>query len=255
MSERQTPAALRRVAQRLLPLLDLTSLNDGDDEAAIRKLCTQAQTPAGNVAAVCIWPRFIATAKHALENKAIPVAVVTNFPSGTADPEAAAAETAAAVAAGADEIDVVYPYRALLAGDRKLGVALVRACRQACGRTALLKVILETGQLGGLVRSAAEAAIEGGADFLKTSTGKTQPGASLDAAATMLAVIAEARRNRLWIGFKASGGIRTLSDAQPYLALYDRVLGEGAASAANFRIGASSLLKDVLLALGLPVEE
>src|ERR1700680_4467019 len=119
------------LARQLLPLIDLTSLNAADDEAAIRRLASLACTPAGNVAAVCIWPRFIPVARAALHGTGIAIAVVTNFPDGAGSVETAANETAAAVKAGADEIDVVFPYRALLSGDADTGLALVRACREA----------------------------------------------------------------------------------------------------------------------------
>jgi deoxyribose-phosphate aldolase len=249
-------ANLRRIAQRLLPLIDLTSLNDTDDAGIIERLCARSRTPAGNVAAVCIHAQHIPVAKRALVGTDVPIATVTNFPAGAANPDAAAAETAAAVALGADEVDVVFPYRALIAGDRAIGREFVRAVKAACGPKVLLKVILETGQLKApaLIRAAAEIAIEGGADFIKTSTGKTQPGASLEAAQVMLDVIAAARARRRWVGFKASGGVRTVSEAQAYLALADKVLGDGFASAANFRIGASALLDDVLICLGLASE-
>jgi deoxyribose-phosphate aldolase len=248
---------LRRVAQRLLPLLDLTDLDPAEDTLTMRRLCARARTPAGNVAALCIAPRFLPIAKAALAGSAVPVAVAVNFPDGMGAPDDVIAELAAAIAVGADEIDLVLPYRALLAGDRAALVTLTRAARAACGRKVLLKTILETGQLAtpALIRSACEAAIEGGADFLETSTGISQPGATPEAAAVVLNVIAEAQRRRRWVGFKAAGGIRSLSEAQPLLALYDRILGEGAASAAGFRIGGDALLNDVLLALGLPVEE
>ncbi|HEV2678845.1 MAG TPA: deoxyribose-phosphate aldolase [Aliidongia sp.] len=252
-SDPYSPANLRRIAQRLLPLIDLTSLNDGDDAAAIESLCARARTPAGNVAAVCIHAPHIPVAKRALAGSDVPIATVTNFPAGAADIRAAEAETAAAVALGADEVDVVFPYTALIVGDRTVGLDLVRAAKAVCGPNVLLKVILETGQLKtpALIRAASDIAIAGGADFIKTSTGKTQPGASLQAAQVMLDAIAVARGQRRWVGFKASGGVRTVSEAQAYLALADRVLGDGFASAATFRVGASALLDDVLICLGL----
>jgi len=156
-------------ARRLVSMMDLTSLNEGDDSAAVERLAKLAVSPAGRVAALCIWPRFIGVARAALCGCTVPVAAVTNFPDGTAGPEAAAAETAAAVGAGADEVDLVFPYPALLAGDSEAGAVLMRLCRAACG-TRLLKVILETGQLATpeLIRRAADLAIDGGADFLKT---------------------------------------------------------------------------------------
>jgi deoxyribose-phosphate aldolase len=252
-SDPHTPANLRRIAQRLLPLIDLTSLNDGDDAAVIERLCARARTQAGNVAAVCIHAPHIPVAKRALAGADVPIATVTNFPAGSADVAAATEETAAAVSLGADEVDVVFPYKALIDGDRDVGLQLVKASKAACGGKALLKVILETGQLKTpqLIRAASEIAIAGGADFIKTSTGKTQPGATLEAAEVMLSAISTARGERRWVGFKASGGVRTVSEAQAYLALADRILGDGFASAATFRVGASALLDDVLICLGL----
>jgi deoxyribose-phosphate aldolase len=242
---------MSELARQLLALIDLTSLNAADDEAAIRRLASLASTPAGNVAAVCIWPRFIPVARAALRETGIAIATVTNFPDGAGEVEAAANETAAAVDAGADEVDVVFPYHALLSGDAETGLALVRACREACGDRVLLKVILETGRLHSTdqIRRAAEIAVEGGADFLKTSTGKTQPGATPQAAAVLLEVIAEARGRGREVGLKPSGGIGTIADAHGYLALYERRLGSGSATAARFRIGASSLMNEVLAAL------
>lgn len=240
------------LARRLLGLIDLTSLNPTDDDASVSTLAALASTPAGRVAALCIWPRFIAVGKRVLNGTGVPIAVVTNFPAGASDIAAATAETAAAVKDGADEVDVVFPYRAMLSGDDAAGLALVRACRAACGSRALLKVILETGQLGSAeqIRRAAELAIEGGAHFIKTSTGKTQPGATLQAAEVMIDAIAAAQARGLSVGLKVSGGIGSLADAQAYLELYERRFGVGSATAATFRIGASSLIKPVLAALG-----
>lgn len=241
------------LAQRLLGLIDLTSLNATDDDASVRKVAALASTPAGRVAALCIWPRFIALGRKMLQDTGVPIAVVTNFPAGDGDVTQAVAETAAAIKDGADEIDVVLPYRALLAGDEATGLALVRACRQACGSEVLLKVILETGQLGSVehIRRAAELAVDGGAHFIKTSTGKTQPGATLQAAEVMIDVIAAAKARGVSVGLKVSGGVGSMADAQAYLELYEKRFGAGSATAATFRIGASSLIKPVLAALGL----
>jgi len=233
-----SPSTLRRLAQRLLPLLDLTGTDV--DEAGVRRLCARARTPAGNVAAVCVPPRFVPLAKDLLEGSAVPVSAL-----------------AAEIVAGADEIDLALPFELLRDGDRMAISAPIAAVRAAGGRKVLVKVVLETGKLAdpARIRAAAEAAIDGGADMLVTASEAAQPGASAEAAHILLKLIAEWQRRHRWIGFKAAGGLRTLSDAQPYLALYDRVLGEGSASAAGFRIGGDALLNDVLLALGLPVEE
>lgn len=235
------------VARRLISLTDLTSLNESDDAASVRALSLLALSSPVNPAAVCIWARGIPVALDVLRGSGIPVCAVANFPGGAADIESAVAETAAAVAAGAVEVDVVFPYRALLAGDALPGLGLVRGCRAACEERALLKVILETGQLAsaGNIRLAAEVAIDGGAHFLKTSTGKTQPAATPEAAAVLLDVIAAAGRP---VGFKASGGIRTIDDAVVYLTLYEERFGSGSASPGNFRIGASALFRELLAA-------
>jgi deoxyribose-phosphate aldolase len=245
MTETAKDAAL---ARRLLGMLDLTTLNDGDDGAVIRALAATAATPAGHVAALCTWSRLIGDALTCLAGTGVPVAAVANFPAGAPQVEPAAAESARAVAAGAAEVDVVFPWRAFLAGDRDTPLALVRACHEACVQGARLKVILETGQLGSAahIREAADIAILGGAHFLKTSTGKTQPGATLTAAQVVMDAIAHARTRGIRVGFKASGGIRTIADATGYLALYEERFGPGSAGPEVFRIGASQLVHELL---------
>ncbi|MET1081357.1 MAG: deoxyribose-phosphate aldolase [Pseudomonas sp.] len=242
----------RLVAQQAIGLLDLTSLNADDTDERIRALCRRALSPAGAVAAVCVYPRFVALARQTLDSLGgtqVRVATVTNFPAGAADVQGAAEETLAAVLAGADEVDVVYPYTALRRGDRQVGRDLVRACKQACGERALLKVILETGELAEpeLIRQASLDAIDAGADFIKTSTGKVTVNASEHAARLMLAAIAE-RGGR--VGFKPAGGIRTLADAKTYIQLAGDALGADWVSAAHLRLGASSLLDELLTHLG-----
>jgi deoxyribose-phosphate aldolase len=235
-------------ARRIVSLMDLTSLNETDDEAAIVRLSGLAVSRVGTVAAVCTWAQFMRVARNALRGTRVRVAAVANFPAGMATVEQAAAETAAAIADGADEVDVVFPYRALLAGDAASGLALVQRCRNACGDRALLKVILETGQLGSpdTVRRAAEIAVSGGAHFLKTSTGKTLPGATPEAAAVLLDVIAQSRTSGRGVGLKVSGGIRRFADARDFLDQYELRFGTGSATPANFRIGASTLIGDLL---------
>ena len=251
MTDATFTTRMASVARRVLSLTDLTSLNESDDEQSTQKLLKLASTAAGKVAAVCIWPRFIPLAQPVLKDTGIALAVVANFPAGATDAHSAAAETAAAVAAGANEIDVVFPYRALLSGDEKAGAALVHACREACGKQALLKVILETGQLLSEkhIRRAAEIATDAGAHFLKTSTGKTQPGATVEAVSVLLDVIALYEKRRSKVGLKISGGVRTIEQARTYLDLYEDRFGVGSANAANFRIGASSLVNDILTVL------
>ncbi len=216
---------LIETARRALRLMDLTSLNDGDTDDSIRSLAASATTPFGTPAALCVYPRFLATAKAALAGHglSLPVAVVANFPAGEPNPEQAAAETASAVTAGADEIDVVFPYRALKAGDAETGRRLAAQCRAAAGDK-VLKIIIESGELHApaLIRRASEIAIEAGADFIRTSTGKVPVNATLEAAEIMLQTIRDSGRP---VGFKAAGGVRCAADAAPYLALADRIMG------------------------------
>lgn len=226
-------------AARALALLDLTDLSDDASEAGTLALCRKALAPPGAVAAICIWPRFVASARAVLAGAPLRIATVVNFPAGGTDIAAVTAETEAALAAGADEIDLVLPWRAFLAGDTQTARDMVAAVRQACGASTL-KVILETGEYPDLaaVKAASELAIAAGADFIKTSTGKTAHSASLPAVQVMLDVIKAAGRP---VGLKPSGGIRTLADSQAYLALADATMGPGWATAKTFRFGASGL--------------
>jgi deoxyribose-phosphate aldolase len=235
------------VARRALVCLDLTDLDPDSDAEAIDDLCTRAQTPHGFVAAVCVWPRLADRAAEALNRTGIKVATVVNFPGGDGAPADAAAEAEEALANGADEIDVVVPYRRLSAGEPEAVTELVAAVRKASGH-ATLKAILETGALtdAGEIALASERALEGGADFLKTSTGKIAAGAAPDAAETILETI---RRLGSGAGLKVSGGVRTVADAGTYLDLADRVMGTGWAGPKHFRIGASGLLSALLAEL------
>ena len=233
------------LARLALACLDLTSLNNADTEADIATLCERAAGPHGTVAAVCVWPRLARFARdHAAAT--IAVAAVANFPDGSSDIERALRDTGEIVQAGAQEVDVVLPYRALLAGDEKACTALLHAVRRA-SEGLLLKVILETGEMRepALMQRAAHLALDAGADFLKTSTGKTPVSATPQAAETLLRAIRDEARTGSLIGFKASGGVRTVAEAAVYIGLVEAVLGAGALVPARFRIGASSLLTDI----------
>jgi len=233
-----------------LRCLDLTSLNDADDEAAIARLCQRAQGVHGAVAAVCVWPRFAGLARSLLPPQ-IAVAAAANFPAGGSDIDAALHDVQQIVAAGAQEVDVVLPWRALRGGDSAAAEALLRAVRQACPGLRL-KVILETGELQdeALITRAAVLALDAGADMLKTSTGKTPHGASLPAAEAMLRCISAHPTARGRAGLKVSGGIRRVADVLPYLTLCRSLLGEAALQPQRLRIGASSLLDDIEAVLG-----
>lgn len=233
-------------ARLALSLMDLTTLNDDDTRDTVRALCAQADSSAGSVAAVCVYPRFVPDARKALAAAGAPqvrVATVANFPHGDDDIAIAVAETRAAIAYGADEVDVVFPWRALLAGNARVGAELVAACKAACdGR--LLKVIIESGELASpvAIRQASEIALAAGADFLKTSTGKVQVNATPEAARIMLQAIRDSGRDA---GFKAAGGVRTLADAAVYLQLARDIMGENWLTPAHFRFGASGLLANL----------
>jgi deoxyribose-phosphate aldolase len=181
----------------------------------------------------------------------IRVAAVANFPAGGDDIDAVLREVHQIVAAGAQEVDVVLPWRALLAGDAAAARTLLVAVRSACARQ-VLKVILETGELrdAAVIEHASRLAIGAGADFLKTSTGKVPVGATLAAAEAMLQAIASNGTARERVGLKLSGGLRRVADLLPYLALVERTLGAAALQPGRLRIGASSLLDDIEAVLG-----
>jgi deoxyribose-phosphate aldolase len=235
---------LQRRARQALACLDLTSLNEQDSDADIERLCERAQSPQGPVAAVCVWPRFVALARRRLPAH-IGVAAVANFPDGSSDIARAVADTHTIVQAGGNEVDVVAPYRALDAAPK-----LLQAVRAACPGLRL-KVILETGELPdeATIDRACRIALDAGADFLKTSTGKVEVNATLGAADRLLYAIASSAKARGHVGFKPAGGIRTVGDAAAYMALVEQHLGTEAVNPQRFRIGASGLLEDILAVL------
>jgi len=234
---------LKAAARTALACLDLTSLNDGDTAADIDALCHRAQTPHGPVAAVCVWPRFVAQARAALP-AAIKVAAVANFPGGALDLQRALADVAEIAQAGGDEVDVVLPWQALLAGQSTEVAEFLSEVRFA-SRPLTLKVIIESGELATAERiaEATRLALAAGADFVKTSTGKTKVGATPAAAATMLKEIAASGLSAA--GFKASGGVRSVLDAAGYIAQAEAALGAGALNPQRLRFGASGLLTDI----------
>ncbi|RFF26864.1 MULTISPECIES: deoxyribose-phosphate aldolase [unclassified Wenzhouxiangella] len=239
------------IAQLALRLMDLTRLEADDDESAVRSLCRRAGTPFGPVAAVCVYPRFIHVAQDVLSEEKLAgrvrVATVVNFPGGSERPDRVIAEIREALEAGADEIDLVFPWRSLREGDAEAGRKLVMAARKACGEH-LLKVILETGELADaqLIRKAAEIAVEAGADFLKTSTGKVPVNATPEAARILLETIHDSGAE---VGCKVSGGIRTAGQAREYLEIAAGIMGKNWITPEHFRFGASGLLDDLLATL------
>jgi len=227
-------------ARQALACLDLTSLNEADTAADISALCARAQSPFGPVAAVCVWPRFVAQARALLPID-IKVAAVANFPDGSLDLARVLAEIREIAEAGGDEIDVVLPYRALMQGRFSECAEFLAEVRHAT-RPLTLKVIIESGELKttALIAEATRLALMAGADFVKTSSGKTPVSATPKAARVMLAEIKASGLPAA--GFKASGGIRTVADAAVYLALLP---SDEARRPRCFRFGASSLLNDI----------
>ena len=238
--------SLTAVAQQTLGLIDLTTLNDNDTNETVIELCKKAKTDFGSVPAICIFRQFIPAAKqYFAENKLnVKIATVTNFPHGGADLELALRETQEAIDLGADEVDIVFPYQALIAGNDQIGAEMVKRAKQICG-TKTLKVIIESGVLSNpkLIEQASDICIANGADFIKTSTGKVAVNATLEATEIMLNSI---KKNNKPCGFKAAGGIRSVAEAKEYLELTARIMGKDWINANNFRFGASSILTDVL---------
>ena len=235
------------LARHALSLLDLTDLSDQASETGVVQLCARAVAPPGPVAAICIWPQFVKVARQTLKASPVRIATVVNFPAGGTDCGLIGGDIKEAIADGADEIDLVLPWRAFLAGDVATATDMVAEARAAC-HDRILKVILETGEYPdqAAIRAASDLAIGSGADFIKTSTGKTRTSATPDAARTMLEAIAAAGRP---VGLKPSGGLRTLADARTYLALAEATMGTGWTTPATFRFGASGLhgvLADVI---------
>jgi len=241
-------AALKGVAGRVLPLIDLTSLGNDDTVDDVDEICQNAVTPFGSVAAVCVWPWFVERATKLLSSAGVPVAGVANFPDGADDPRRSVADALEVVQGGGAEVDVVYPWKRLIEDGRTSGSSLVQQVRDALPADTVLKVILETGELAdpGLIRTAALHAIDEGADFLKTSTGKTAHSATPEAVRLLCEIVAKADRP---IGIKVSGGVRSVEDVAPYLDIADAELGAEWVGPNSFRIGASSLLDDVLTLL------
>jgi deoxyribose-phosphate aldolase len=254
LATRSVKASAKRQALDLaISMIDLTTLEGQDTPGKVRAMCAKARQPgfgAPPAAAVCVYPDLVPVAVPAVVGSGVRVAsVATAFPSGRAAREVKLADVKSAVAAGADEVDMVIDRGAFLSG-RYLAVhEEILAVKSCCG-DAHLKVILETGELGTLdnVRRASWLAMLAGADFIKTSTGKVAPAATLPVTLVMLEAVRDflavsGRR----VGVKPAGGIRSAKDAIRYLVLVYEIAGEAWLDARFFRIGASSLLNDLLM--------
>ena len=241
-----------------ISMMDLTTLDAKDTPGKVRQLCAKALRPHDKlnyvppVAAVCVYPNMVAIAKKELEGSKVKVAsVATAFPSGMSTKKIKIDETKFAVNEGADEIDMVISRGKFLAGEYNFVFDEIAAIKEACG-DAHLKVILETGELSTLdnVRKASDIAMYAGADFIKTSTGKIQPAATLPVTLVMFEAIKDFYFNEgKMIGMKPAGGIATAKIAMQYLVVLRETLGEAWMNADWFRFGASSLANDVLMQL------
>ena len=239
-----------------LSMIDLTTLEGKDSEGKVKQLCYKAShlhyKPPGlpNVAAICVSPTMVPIAKKELEGTGINVAsVATAFPSGMANINAKLDEVKSVVDAGADEVDMVISRGRFLNGDYEYVSDEISQVKDACGK-AHLKVILETGELVTLdnVRLASDIAMEAGADFIKTSTGKVSPAATPPVVLTMLEAIRDFQiKTGKKIGMKPAGGIGTAKQAIQYLVMIKETLGDDWLSPNLFRFGASSLANDILM--------
>jgi deoxyribose-phosphate aldolase len=242
-------------------MVDLTTLEGADTPGKVRALASKAMRPdpadpdCPSVAAVCVYPDMVATVKETLGSSGVHIAAVaTAFPSGRAALDIKLADTADAVEAGADEIDMVIDRGAFLSGRYQQVydeiVAVKAACARPNGESAHLKVIFETGELQTYdnVRRASWLAMMAGADFIKTSTGKVQPAATLPVTMIMLEAVRDFREQTgRMIGVKPAGGIRTSKDAIKYLVMVNEVAGPDWLDPDWFRFGASTLLNDLLM--------
>lgn len=246
----------RRGLELVAAMIDLTTLEGMDSPGKVRSLCRKAVRPLPgvasfpSVAAVCVYPDLVATAVEAVAGSSVQVAsVATAFPAGRSSMAVKLADTREAVAAGATEIDMVIDRGAFLAGHHGHVFDEVRRVKEACG-DAHLKVILETGELRTYdnVRKALRISMLGGADFVKTSTGKVSPASTMPVVLLMLEAVRDHYlETGVRIGVKAAGGIRAAKDALRYLVMVNETCGDGWMDPAWFRFGASSLLNDVLM--------
>jgi deoxyribose-phosphate aldolase len=256
LGQRSIKTTAKREGIRLaVSMLDLTTLEGADTPGKVRHLCAKAVCPAPampevpSCAAVCVYPSLVGVAREALDGTGVRAAsVATAFPSGQASLEVKLQETEDALAAGADEIDMVISRAAFLSGDDTRVMEEIVRVKEVCGDVHL-KVILETAELGSYehVRHASLLAMEAGADFIKTSTGKAASGATPGVTLVMLEAIRDyAERSGRPVGMKAAGGVSNSKAALHRLVLVKETLGDEWLTPERFRLGASSLLNDLL---------
>lgn len=267
-TKRSIKTSMKEAGLRIaISMVDLTTLEGKDSPQKVRSLCAKAVKPDAkdptipHVGAICVYPELVEVAYEALAGSGVHLAsVATGFPSGQYPIDLRLEDVRRAIESGADEIDMVISRGALLAGEDERVHAEIRAVKDVCtntrtpdGQTAHLKVILETGELEtyDLVRWASDLAIDAGADFIKTSTGKIAPAATMGVTLVMLEAIREHYlRTGVRIGMKPAGGIKTAKQSLHYLVMVKETLGDDWLTPDLFRFGASSLLNDLLMQLG-----
>lgn len=230
--------------QKIVSLMDLTQLGESDTDADIIKLCAKAKNSLGEVAAICVYKQFVPVVKKTLGND-FKVATVINFPKGNGSVEDVVLEAKEAISLGADEIDLVIDYNEYIQkGHSQKSCDMIEKVKNVC-QDRILKVIIESGELDedNLISKASHDAIVNGANFVKTSTGKTPNGASLEAAKVILESIKDSGYQ---VGFKASGGIRDEAQAIGYIKLAEEIMSKNYVVADTFRFGVSGLLDNLL---------
>jgi deoxyribose-phosphate aldolase len=246
----QTNINFKEVAKLVLPLIDLASLNATDDDAKIKELCDQAVTQAGAVSSVYVYPSFVKLAKNLLKAKDVKVGTVVNFPNGDEPVKNVIYEIENAISNGADEIDIVWPYKAYLSGFELNAKTFIKSCRSQCDfGNVSLTVILEAGIIKDpeQIFLASCLVADSGADFIKTSTGKINEGSSLEAVASILLAIRSTGLTS--VGVKVSGGIKTIYQVAKYFQVIKYLMGSEWISKNTVRFSENNLLTEALEAL------
>ncbi len=241
------------LVRQAIGLFELMALTVDDTEARITGLCQRAMTPFGPIAAVYVLPRFVLLARTTLDRLGMPgvnVISLVNFPYASSGLQVTVSEARSSVIAGADEVDLVFPFHGLLGGDAQTGMDMVAACRVECGQRASLTVTLEVSDLRDpqLIRDACHSVIACGADFIKTNTGKLGGAPTPQAVRIMLQAIAEVGGQ---VGLKCCGGLRTFAETRQFMGMARDRFGPQWLSAQRVRLTGSSLLDDLLLQLGV----
>lgn len=234
----------RSVARRAISLIEHTDLEPTATATSVDRLCSEAVTAYGSVAAVSVLPRHVSRARKALAGTGVRVVTAVNFPRGEDELDEILAEAGKAIVDGVDELELVLAYRSFLEGRVEAAEKAIRAVKASCLTRCRFGVILETGEIGHLAKVAARLALEAGADFLTTSTGTVKVNASVEAARDVLKVIAT--DGRTGIGFKLRGELGSIDDAANYLSLVDDAMGSNWARPRHFRLASPTLLSAVL---------